>query len=253
MVQHLNDLGVSFELVPAVDGSALAPEMAELYSATKSRETIGRELLPGEIGCALSHYLIYRRMLEEGTDVALIIEDDVALAKELIHVLASAIEADKEWELLNLITDVDEELLGDSPLTPPYTLTSFRDMPNRTGAYLLRSSGAQKLLNAALPVRMAADTLTGDFPGSGLVLRGVHPSLATLRPFKSTFQRGNYPPKSVVWERKVLSSRTANLATLNPVLIPSRAWVVWHKVRSYLGPLKRALLKLAGFPSVGKR
>ena len=246
MERHLNELGLSFEFVAAVDGSSLNPDMSTLYSATESRKTIGRELLPGEIGCALSHYVIYRRMLEQGIVVALIIEDDVALAPELVAVLQSAIEEEQEWELLNLITDVDEKVLPNSPLVPPYSLTSFLEMPNRTGAYLLRAAGAQKLVEAALPVRMAADTLTGDFQDSGLLLRGVFPSVATLRPFKSTFQRGNYPPKSVVWERKVLSPRADNIATLNPVLIPSRAWVVWHTIRSYLGPIKRGLMKAVG-------
>lgn len=246
MGQHLEDLGLNFEFVAAVDGSALNPDMAALYSATESHQTIGRELLPGEIGCALSHFLIYRRILEQEIEVALIIEDDVALAPELFSVLGAAIEADRHWEVLNLITDVDEKVLQHSPLIPPYSLTSFLEMPNRTGAYLLRAVGAQKLLKAALPVRMAADTLTGDFQGSGLLLRGVFPSVATLRPFKSTFQRGNYPPKSVVWERKVLSQRGDNIVTLNPDLIPSRAWVLWHTIRSYLGPIKRGLMKAVG-------
>lgn len=240
MHQHLQHLALSFEFVKAVDGSELPTEMAKLYSATKSRETIGRELLLGEIGCALSHYKIYRRMLLQGFEAALIIEDDVALSQQLVSVLNCALQSNQDWELLNLITDVDEKVLANNSLPAPYAFTSFLETPNRTGAYLLRASGAQKLADAALPVRMAADSLTGDVQGSGLVLRGVFPSLATLRPLKSTFQRGNYPPKSIVWERKVSSAHSENVVTLNEVLTPSQAWVFWHTMRSYLGPLKRA-------------
>lgn len=246
MEGHLSELGLEYERVDAVDGSALPPELVKLYSAQSARETIGRVLLPGEIGCALSHYTIYRRILEESLDVALILEDDVVLSSHLVSVLNSAINHHHQWELLNLITDVDEELLVDSPIGFHYTFTSFKENPNRTGAYLIRSTGAKKLLENALPIRMAADTLTGDFHGSGIVLRGVFPNLATLRPLKSTFQRGNYPPKTVVWQRKVVSANLENLVTLNPLLIPSTAWIVWHTIRAYLGPLKRGLLNLLG-------
>ena len=253
MREHLTSLGLRFEFITAVDGAALNPTQATLYSASAAQETIGRELLPGEIGCALSHYDIYRQMVEGGTEVALIIEDDVALSKDLLEVLRVAAESNFEWDLVNLITDVDEVIREDELVASPYRLTHFNEMPNRTGAYLLRLSGAQKLLSSALPVRMAADTLTGDFHGSGLILRGIFPPLATLLPFKSTFQRGNYPPKSIVWARKVPSDKADNIVTLNPELIPSHAWVVWHTIRSYLGPLKRALLRLIGSSAFGKR
>jgi len=253
MREHLQSLGLRFEFLNAVDGTRLNPDQISLYSAVAAQETIGRELLPGEIGCALSHYEIYRRMVEDSTEVALIIEDDVALSTDLVEVLRVAVKGNFEWDLVNLITDVDEVIREDEILASPYRLTDFKEMPNRTGAYLLRLSGAQKLVKSALPVRMAADTLTGDFQASGLVLRGIFPPLATLLPFQSTFQRGNYPPKSIVWARKVPSEEADNIVTLNSELIPSRAWVVWHTIRSYLGPVKRALLKMIRSSAFGRR
>lgn len=43
---------------------------------TKILGDYGREFSPGEIGCALSHHLVYRQFLDSSCDLALVLEDD---------------------------------------------------------------------------------------------------------------------------------------------------------------------------------
>lgn len=76
--ERLRNIGVEFERIPAVSGRALPTEEKTL---AKNRFrlwcSIGRPLQDGELGCALSHLNIYRKMLAEGIQNALVLEDDV--------------------------------------------------------------------------------------------------------------------------------------------------------------------------------
>jgi len=242
MDKHLTQLGLEFERFAAIDGACLSPALERLYDQNRALQVHGKALSPGEIGCALSHAAIYQRMQDEAAPVALILEDDVVLAEEAIHIISKSISSSFPWDIINLISDVDERLDPENKLTPEHWLSSFVENPNRTGAYLIRLTGAQKMLKNVYPIRMPADNMLGDFDTTDAVLRGIVPPIATLLPVKSTFQRGNYPPRSIVWKRKIPSEVDQSLFVLNPVLRPSQLWSAWHRIRSYLGPIKRWIL-----------
>ena len=64
----------------ATDGNLLTKaEIAECYSRQLHQPHYPFALRPGEIGCFLSHRSCWRRMLDEGTAAALILEDDIEL------------------------------------------------------------------------------------------------------------------------------------------------------------------------------
>jgi len=245
MEDTLAGTGLDYEFFPAVDGAKINSPYESYYSSEAAISSHGKELSTGEIGCALSHIAIYQKIVDEKIAFSLILEDDVALAPEILTVSSAAISGPDAWELINLITDVDELLTHAPAGAATHSLTSFNGAPNRTGGYLITEAGAHKLLAVALPLRVPADTLTGCFELSGVATRGLYPAVATLMPLKSTFQRGNYPPKKLVWDRKVPSHHNSEVLVLNPELIPSRPWVLWHTLRSYLGPAKRWVISLA--------
>lgn len=86
--RQLRQCGVDYERMPAVDGKLLSKE--EQNAAVDGFRlwcSQGRKLRPGEIGCAMSHYSIYRRMIKEELDVACILEDDVILDQKFKTVL----------------------------------------------------------------------------------------------------------------------------------------------------------------------
>jgi GR25 family glycosyltransferase involved in LPS biosynthesis len=65
-------------VVEAVDGSALPPAGIEaVLRRDLHTPRYPFDLLPGEIGCFLSHRKAWQAMLDEGLDAALIVEDDV--------------------------------------------------------------------------------------------------------------------------------------------------------------------------------
>ncbi len=89
--KRLLQAGVDAVRVSAVDGSSLSPAARRAavarFHALLAR---GRLYTPGQIGCALSHHAVYRRMAEENIPAALVFEDDVLLSPDFPASLSAA-------------------------------------------------------------------------------------------------------------------------------------------------------------------
>src|SRR5262249_52107032 len=57
------DAGLSYEIVDAVDGTSLTPDDRRNYSHVRAVYELGRGLTAGELGCALSHLGLLRRLV----------------------------------------------------------------------------------------------------------------------------------------------------------------------------------------------
>ena len=80
MDRQLKAFDLDYERIPAVYGAALTKdERKKCFARFHSFLAMGVKLNDGEIGCSLSHLLCCRRILSEGWDGALILEDDAAL------------------------------------------------------------------------------------------------------------------------------------------------------------------------------
>lgn len=80
MVGELERCGIEYERVPATYGKDLTKkELTHFFSEFHSYCACGYRLTLGEIGCALSHLSVYRRMIDESIAVAMVLEDDVLL------------------------------------------------------------------------------------------------------------------------------------------------------------------------------
>ena len=79
IVEQMQALDLSFTFVDAVDGHRLTPEQEALVDREWWRRRRGDRLRPAEIGCALSHALLYRRLVEERVEQAIVLEDDARL------------------------------------------------------------------------------------------------------------------------------------------------------------------------------
>ena len=78
--KKLQDLAMPFSVINAVHGKSLsAEELDASYDRDKAIALFNRELSRGEIGCALSHVSIYRKMIAEDIPYALILEDDAKI------------------------------------------------------------------------------------------------------------------------------------------------------------------------------
>lgn len=74
---QLQKLHMPFSVMTAVHGASLpADELEASYDRKKAVRLFNREMSKGEIGCALSHVAVYRKMVTENIPYALVMEDD---------------------------------------------------------------------------------------------------------------------------------------------------------------------------------
>jgi glycosyl transferase family 25 len=206
IARNLSSLGLEFEFLDAINGATLGSNDYSKYSAKEARAYIGRDLTLGEIGCALSHLCVYSRILEEKLESALILEDDAVLLNDFPKVLQEFLESMINFEVVNFITDAPE--IGTKKfILNGYEITDLPFYSNRTTAYLVSRIAAKKLLEVGVPIRTSADGLLGEAALHGLKLTGVYPNLATLYPFESTINPGEYSVGKVVKDRKKRSPK----------------------------------------------
>jgi len=76
--KKFNEQKITFQRVPAVDGTLLSEKkLSKIYDKEHCIKLIGRELLAGEIGCALSHLKAWQNIIDSKLDGAFIFEDDI--------------------------------------------------------------------------------------------------------------------------------------------------------------------------------
>lgn len=79
MGEQLNKLNIPFEIFEAVRGSDLAEEEIAGYYDGDYYNTRPDYFTPGLAGCTISHYLLYKKIVREKIDIAIILEDDMIL------------------------------------------------------------------------------------------------------------------------------------------------------------------------------
>lgn len=149
---QLRSLNVAYERISAVYGKDLT--QAERDAAVNKFRwwcAIGRPIGLGEIGCALSHYRLYRRMIDENISYACILEDDVILTPEFPKQLKSV----EQWLDITkpqavLLSNHTREMSEAWQILP-----AKKDM--YTEGYILTQQAAKALLKANLPMQVPCD------------------------------------------------------------------------------------------------
>ena len=82
--KQLDNLNIPFEVFEAVYWKDLTQkQLKELYDSKKANNYLWRDLTLWEIWCSLSHIWIFKKIVEEKINIALILEDDVLISKEI--------------------------------------------------------------------------------------------------------------------------------------------------------------------------
>ena len=80
---QLQDAGLAFSFVDAIDGRTTLPaEWESRIDRDGAARHYGYPMSDSEFACALSHQLVYARILEEGLPGAVVLEDDAILTSE---------------------------------------------------------------------------------------------------------------------------------------------------------------------------
>ncbi|MBC6606838.1 glycosyltransferase family 25 protein [Hymenobacter sp. BT188] len=164
MIRQLEELQISYEIVEGIDGSTLTDEYLSTVCDFEELAKKPYLLRRGVYGCALSHLSVYKRIIEENLECALVLEDDVELSKDLPGIMhtISSLELKNEVILLYSINTYMKTIFStqnQQELGNGYTLNHPIDIHalGGAGAYIITNKAARGLLNNILPIRFAAD------------------------------------------------------------------------------------------------
>ncbi len=186
MEQQFHQLGVdNYQIINAFDGKTLADDDLKFYSKKIALRDFGRELTPGELGCALSHIRMWQRIIDDNLSEVLILEDDARIGKALLDVLAHRNKLPADYQHINFSTRAKQIPFGDF-ITDIYRASNHTERPYSAFAYLLTREGAKFLLDFVFPVYMPIDNFVSI---SGIKSYGVFPPVVVLADFKSSIGR----------------------------------------------------------------
>ncbi|CCW66797.1 unnamed protein product [Phytomonas sp. Hart1] len=162
--------GVSPTRVSGVDGSTL--DVAALHAAGVlteegyrrfvqpiAQKLFGMDLTPGAIGCALSHRLVWEKVVASRQTAALILEDDAELSPRFHRQLGPLWErVPKDWGIVYL---GGLDLLAEGKPPRPYVAEGVRRAyqgHRELTAYVVNEASARRCLELSLPLTWQIDT-----------------------------------------------------------------------------------------------
>lgn len=99
-------MGIEIERFPAVDARLERERCAAALHLGWFRTFTRRDCVPGEIGCALSHFALWESLRDRAGDTFLVLEDD-AVPTQLLCDLPLALKSlPDDWEILVLADDM---------------------------------------------------------------------------------------------------------------------------------------------------
>lgn len=181
MTQVLNDLGLDFEFIDAVDGRKFDVANHPNYNGGKRLRAFGKHLTGGDIGCILSHKKIYQRMADDKIDAALIFEDDVILRDAFLPVLKKIQSAPVPFDAVRFFGSPKLERIkarNVCTLDETHYLVRHSGLPGGSHATLMTLKGAKKILKHMDRNAFPIDALLGRSWQTGLNWYTVRPGLA---------------------------------------------------------------------------
>ncbi len=186
---QLSALNLNYCFFEAVDGSKLsATKIDQIYDRRATRKSRKRDLSSGEIGCALSHIGIYKKILADNIDYAIILEDDALIGADFVQTINNIKHLPKDWELFLLgwqnsrlcyaKCQSHQNFSGFSIIKP-------MSMFGGTYAYIINQKGCEKMLTHTQKIGNPIDYYTG-----GYKICNLYAILPTVADFDQTLISG---------------------------------------------------------------
>ena len=252
--KHMQELcekyGLNYEFIEAVDGRTLSEEeVAKVYPKKEVIKTLGREMSRGEIGVVLSQKQVYKKMLKNNIEVAMIFEDDIDFNEELKAILKQLNSFPKDWNLVLLghhpdrscVVKTSYSFWNQTKLNGYYKLVRPTELAVGAYGYLLKKSAAQILLNQLSIIEKPIDHLTGSDEKLNLYI--LTPPVIHIHQDLSDNYHNMEDRKKLQEElknKKILPKRVSRKRKLLIVLHLDR---IWDTLRSKFYKIKKYFCK----------
>ncbi len=202
-----------FRFIDAVDGSLLDQGYVDqIYSYSESEKNIGRGLGSGEVGCALSHLSIYKNIVDNNLEMSVVFEDDIMFDEGFLDIFnhIDKIPDDSDILLFGHHPERSREaetcvrLFGRTKLNDNYCIARPGELACGTYAYLIKNSGAKKMLDLMKVITMPVDHFTGSEKYLNVYV--VHPSIVRIH--------DNYSDKLQNMSDRAILQRKQNCRTI---------------------------------------
>lgn len=154
---QLDVLGLPWQRLPATDGKSLSMEDVTLIDVSEFRRKHGKEPLPGELGCYLSHVRALQAFMATEKSAVLVLEDDVQLGADLPSVLRNLRSVADQWDVVKLSGIHSGTPLSLRPLGLGYRLAVGLSRYTGASCYLVNRQAAEAYLRDLLPMTLPYD------------------------------------------------------------------------------------------------
>jgi glycosyl transferase family 25 len=224
MTAKLAPLQIDYSFFKAIDGQALDIDTLPDYAKTSRLLSFGHGLMKGEIGCLLSHRAIYRHMVDNNIDKAIILEDDVDIEPVFPQIIRDIIHSPAQWDLVRFLAYDKVQKIGRDVFALPTKPHALARIPTTSGGaycYMLNLKAARVLLQHMQKNVLPVDILHSYVWRTGLETFIVRPSPVSSDPENnSTIGRQRF-------------EKIVQLSGWQKIVYPfTRAW---HKFSELLG------------------
>lgn len=181
MHTRFDPLGVPLTFIEAVRGRNLsADETAACYDSARRRKYFVRDLLPAEIGCILSHKKIYEKMVREGVQKAVILEDDVIPEQDFTECVNTLDSTPIKWDIVRFLGSQKVYKRGHRKIAQLgsgcYWLVRLPTTPGGSHGYMITRHGAEIMLKYMQRNWLPIDGLLGRLFETGLETLSTYPA-----------------------------------------------------------------------------
>jgi len=216
-------LGINFERMEAIDGAAMpAREIEQSVNRFRWYCAQGYRARNGEIGCALSHQLVYRKMIDENISAACIVEDDITLSPKFGEVagevggfLSSAGDSPTVVLLSKSFQAAEHPSSGTCQI---YQVAR----ENSTCGYALNVAAAKRLLEINFPLKSTIDDWPRWRKRGGISLYGTLPRVCLHEEYASA-------PSNPAFASDTIDENTVFVKDLPPLK------KLFHKAKRVVG------------------
>ncbi|MBE0412926.1 glycosyltransferase family 25 protein [Yoonia sp.] len=156
MTAQLDAMGLPYTRFPAIYGKDHAAELSKRVDAAAYARNMGRAILPGDMGCYVSHLTVWETFVASAHKVALILEDDVVFHDDFLESLDIALAGAAHWDMLRF-NCIRSKLPIKQGKLANYSINAYVGPSTGTATYLLSKSVCQRLLPNLWPQTRAFD------------------------------------------------------------------------------------------------